>query len=266
MPYTEAQRALALKIVARHGGEITAVALDEIRHVIGKPNLPKVTVWRWLQKDATQPKTPVGEESVGRSTTSQNLTGKQRAFCLAYVDNGFNGTKAARTAQYSGDDHALAVIGSRNLRNVEIRIEIERLLAEQVMGRNEVLARLADQATASLGDFLDAESLPETMRKSGKLHLLKKIKITNREFGGIKTQTIELELHDPQAALVQLGRHYKLFTDRTEIDMPSELARIMPKLYELFGSPSAVVEAFNDLLAKVAAAKRAAEDESDERP
>lgn len=56
MGYSEAQRAMALEIVARNGGEITAVALDEIRSATGAPNLPKSTVWRWLQRDATDKK------------------------------------------------------------------------------------------------------------------------------------------------------------------------------------------------------------------
>lgn len=60
-PYSEAQRALALEIVARNGGEITAVALDEIRAATGVANLPKSTVWRWLQRDATDKKAATPE-------------------------------------------------------------------------------------------------------------------------------------------------------------------------------------------------------------
>lgn len=42
------------------------------------------------------------------------LTGKQHAFVIAYLTNGFKGTEAARTARYKGNDGALAVIASRN--------------------------------------------------------------------------------------------------------------------------------------------------------
>jgi hypothetical protein len=56
-------------------------------------------------------------------------------------------------------------------------------------------------------------------------HLLKKLKRKDRSGGQGKdawTETeIEFEIHDPQAALVHLGRHHKLFTDGVEVSGPN---------------------------------------------
>lgn len=73
------------------------------------------------------------------------LTAKQQAFADFYIIHK-NATKAARLAGYSGDDNAMAVIGARNLRNAKIRAYIDRAFQEQVMSRDEVLARLASIA------------------------------------------------------------------------------------------------------------------------
>jgi len=67
---------------------------------------------------------------------SQALTGKQQAFCEAYVINGFNGVKAALSAGYcqnvtqSTRQNKLAVIASQNLTKLNISAEIARIKAE----------------------------------------------------------------------------------------------------------------------------------------
>lgn len=48
--------------------------------------------------------------------------------------------------------------------------------------------------------------------KNGKLHLIRKIKQTDRG--------LEIELHDPQKALEMLGRKYRLFSDRVSLENP----------------------------------------------
>ena len=52
MIYTEAQRALAVEIVERHGGTVTQEALQEVRDALQSPNLPRMSVWRWLNSQA----------------------------------------------------------------------------------------------------------------------------------------------------------------------------------------------------------------------
>lgn len=144
------------------------------------------------------------------------LNDKQQAFVEAYLENGFNATRAAKAAGYS---HANKQ-GPRLLVNVGIRAAIDARLGQLAMGADEVLARLASQASASIEDFLDGKNKLDlkTARANGQLHLVHKLKQTEHTdaLGGV-TRKLELELYDAQAALVALGRHHVLFTDRFEV-------------------------------------------------
>lgn len=77
------------------------------------------------------------------------LTTKQRVFIQEYLIC-WNATEAARRAGYAQPN----VQGSQNLVKPSIRGEIQRRLAEKAMSADEVLARLADHARGSMGDFL----------------------------------------------------------------------------------------------------------------
>jgi len=82
------------------------------------------------------------------------------------------------------------------------------------MDADEVLARLADQARGNIADFMNTE-VPggiidlEKAQELGLTHLIKSISWTK--------QGVKVELYDAQAALVHIGRHLKLFTDRVEV-------------------------------------------------
>lgn len=140
-----------------------------------------------------------------------NLTDKQRMFVLAYLTC-WNGTEAARRAGYAGDDNVLGVTGFDNLRNPKIARFVQARLAEKAMPADEVLARLADHARASMRDFIstDEQGKPTgfNLGPNTPQHLIKKVSITDKG--------ITFELHDSQAALVHIGKHYGLFVDRTE--------------------------------------------------
>lgn len=59
-----------------------------------------------------------------------DLTDKQEAFCLAYVENGGNATQACYDAGYSPDsDNSLSVEGSRLLRNAKVLERIKQIRA-----------------------------------------------------------------------------------------------------------------------------------------
>ena len=154
------------------------------------------------------------------------LTTKQQAFVEHYLAC-WNGAEAARLAGYS--ENTAREQASRLLTNVNVQAEIQARLAELKMSADEVLVRLTDQARATLADFIDiskstvpASNMTEAQAKlsgwsvnlhkaerRGKLHLIKKLK--SGQWGP------EIELYDAQAALQLLGRHYKLFVDRTEL-------------------------------------------------
>jgi hypothetical protein len=158
-----------------------------------------------------------------------------------------NKTEAAALAGYQGSREVLANVGSQNYRKPKIREELDRRLNERTMKADEVLYRLDKQARADVGvffkiveewtfyplptyDILDAVEVIDTsdpekpkervsyfVRRvaidTDKLvdprysHLLHKVSDTTR--GGLS-----IELYDKQKALVQLGKHYALFTDK----------------------------------------------------
>jgi lipid II:glycine glycyltransferase (peptidoglycan interpeptide bridge formation enzyme) len=62
----------------------------------------------------------------------------------------------------------------------------------------------------------------------GKTHVIKKIKrkITRDQYGR-EFEEMELEFYDARQTLVDLGRHYKLFTDRLEIDWKVEIIELL---------------------------------------
>jgi phage terminase small subunit len=143
-----------------------------------------------------------------------DLTDKQQAFVEHYLTC-WNASEAARLAGYS--PKTAAKIGSENLQKPDIARVIEARLAELKMGADEVLTRLADHARGSLKDFVDVNTGEIDLakaEKAGKLHLLKKYKKTRRYFKGeLSEESVDIELHDAQAADVWLGKHHKLFTE-----------------------------------------------------
>lgn len=148
---------------------------------------------------------------------SSGLTGKQRVFVKEYIAC-LNATEAARRAGYKAkDDGTFRVIGTENLAKPNIRTEIDRLLAEKTMKADEVLARLSDMAEGTIEDFVSINEYTgqphidfRKARELGKLHLIKRIKYNKDGF------VDSIELHDPQSALVHLGKAYALFTDKVE--------------------------------------------------
>lgn len=148
------------------------------------------------------------------------LTNKQRVFIEEYLML-WNASEAARRAGYATP----GVEGSRLLKNDNVSRAIQARLAELKMSADEVLTRLADHARGSMENFIDPDTLAidfKRAKEAKKLHLIKKFKCTTIINAEKDTQmdTIEFELYDAQSALVQLGKHHKLFTDKQEISGP----------------------------------------------
>lgn len=140
------------------------------------------------------------------------LTGKRQVFLEEYLRT-WNASEAARIAGYAhpGSD------GHRLLKISEIAEEIQRNVTDRAMSADEVLVRLAAMARGSMDDFVSFRpgvKLPlldlEKAHQAGKFGLVKKLKYT-------ADGAIEFELYDAQAALVQLGKVHKLFTDKQEL-------------------------------------------------
>ena len=152
------------------------------------------------------------------------ITNKQRVFIEGYLQC-WNAAEAARRAGYS--ERTARIQASRLLSKANIQEEIQSRISEKAMSADEVLLRLGDMARGDMGDFMDIESMSfnlalEKAKELGKTHLIKRVKqrtiITQKKDGDEEeNHYIELELHDSQSALVHLGKHHKLFTDKTEI-------------------------------------------------
>jgi len=153
------------------------------------------------------------------------LTDKQQVFIEEYLKC-WNAAAAARRAGYS--EKTARQQGSLLLTNVDIASRVRERITEVAMCADEVLLRLAQHARGDIRPFVQqvGESIrvdiSEETEGEKPLHLLKKIKIKHRmgstkDGGEFEEFENEIELHDPQAALVHLGRHHKLFTDKTEV-------------------------------------------------
>jgi hypothetical protein len=153
------------------------------------------------------------------------LTGKQKLFADFYLgEAGLNQTRAAQLAGYAGDDNALAVAGSRLLRNAKVREYIDEQLSALTLSKNEVLTILTRQAKASLADLLDEEGdfVLADAKKRGVDSLLKKLKVKQVYNSALKetTTTYEYEMYDAQAAAVHLGKVHSLFNDNLRLSDP----------------------------------------------
>lgn len=105
--------------------------------------------------------------------------------------------------------------------------EVEAKWLAKVMEKTEVLARLSEMARGDVGDFMDIESMSYnlSMKKAKELgltHLIKKVKqrtvITQDKDGEEKEEDIqEIELYSAHDALVDLGKHLKLFTENLDL-------------------------------------------------
>lgn len=152
------------------------------------------------------------------------LTAKQQVFLAAYLEC-WNASEAARRAGYSA--LTAASQGGRLLKNVEISAEVEAFKAKHIMAPEEVQIALTEQARSDIGDFLtqtgDAVTvdLPKAIaaKKTGLIKKLSQTRTmrTRGEDDTEVTVSTTIELYDRQAALVQVGKIHKMFTERQEL-------------------------------------------------
>jgi phage terminase small subunit len=170
------------------------------------------------------------------------LSNQQKAWLEYYFICNMNATEAARRAGYAYPNKS----GPENLQKPYIKELIQDRMKELAMSAEEVLYRLAAQARGSIGDFEDEtgtvthESLKKA-KENGLDILIKKIIVERSTIKGSETdetpiisEKIVLELHDAQAALVHIGRRWKLFTDKVEHGVDEEQLGKVDKLKSLF--------------------------------
>lgn len=147
------------------------------------------------------------------------LTDKQRVFIAEYLED-FNATRAAAASGYS--EKTARQMGAENLSKPVIREEIDRIVTERCMGKEETLMRLAAHARGDIDDYLDDAGHFDLgkARAAKRTRLIKKLKTRTStrliDDESIITTEVEFELYDAQAALALLGKHHKLFVERHE--------------------------------------------------
>lgn len=154
---------------------------------------------------------------------------------------GKSATKAASDAGYSAKSAYNQ--GNRLMKNDEVKAYIAARLAEKVMPADEVLERLTQHARGNFAPFLAADGTVDLSNSGAQANigLLKKVKVKERTFlrgdTPVREVETEIELHDPQAALVHIGRHYGLFVDKIAPTTPDG-----SKPYEAITLPDAELE------------------------
>lgn len=184
------------------------------------------------------------------------VSAKQQAFIEAYL-RCWNGYQAAIDAGYA--ENTARHQASRLLSYDNIQEAIQARLAELKMGADEVLTRLTAHARGSMAPFIrrdtDGDLYGFDLSETQPLHLLKKASVTRRRQKDDKddlviVETVTIELYDAQAALALLGRHHKLFADRTELTgkdgAPIEVSDARSRLSSILEKRAAAAEAERD--------------------
>jgi len=159
------------------------------------------------------------------------LSSKQQIWLDAYLQT-WNATEAARRAGYAHPRQE----GARLLSNAVMQEEIKSRLAEMTMTADEVLVRLGEQARADYADYINEVGSVDLagMKRDDKMHLVKGVKPS--KYG------LVVEFYDAHSALVQIGKHHKLFTDGVDISGELELKQNESALEQVVGRMSLIAE------------------------
>lgn len=157
------------------------------------------------------------------------LSAKHQQFVEEYL-RCFNATRAYQAVYPSVGRLTAASNGYRLLReNPEVAEYIQQRLSETAMSTDEVLMRLAEHARGNMGDFIRVTpdgsfAIDLTHAESAqKLGLIRKVTKTTRRFGDMEIEEATIDLYDSQSALVHLGKHLDLFSDKLTVKLEKEL-------------------------------------------
>jgi len=178
-----------------------------------------------------------------RMAVVSGLSAKERTAVIEYLLHG-NKTNAYRVGY--GDKKYADRAASRLFKKPKIIAAIEEYFHEDEMSAREAVAILSQQARGSMRDFVsiprneegepDRTAVPDIdlwkAEELGQLHLIKKIKSkkTTRRLSRsgstedapavyIDEATVEIELHDSQAAVDKIMRYWGLYKDNLTVDL-----------------------------------------------
>jgi len=191
------------------------------------------------------------------------LSDKHQAFIDSYFLHHLNATEAYCDV-YGTDRETGAARGSLLLRNVKVRAEIDRRLAEKTASADEILIGLTEQGRAKLGDFFKlveewtfyplstqevlGEKEVDVLNDEGKPTGEKKVSYWVRhvvldmdrvidpkfsqlisEFSDSRDKGTKIKLYDKQTAWRDIAKMRGMITDKTDITSdgkPIQVTRI----------------------------------------
>lgn len=146
---------------------------------------------------------------------ADKLTPKQRLFVLEYLVD-LNATQAAIRAGYSQKN--AQKIGPELLGKTGVAAAIEKAMQKREkrieITADRVLQELARIGFSDLGDFVDIAPSGITVKDGSQIDTKALSEVTERTTKDGKTVTFKL--HDKVNALLHIGRHLAMFTDKTE--------------------------------------------------
>lgn len=158
-------------------------------------------------------------------------TDKQAVWLEVYL-NTWNATEAARQAGYAHPRQ----MGSRLLADPDVMKEVQERIAEKTLSADETLVRLGQQARAEYSAYIRDDGsvdLP-AMRAAGMMHLIKGVKPSR--YGNV------VEFYDAQTALLNIGRHHKLFTDMVDLSGEIEMKQNESALESILSRLSGIAD------------------------
>lgn len=121
----------------------------------------------------------IEDEPLPSDKLANALSFQEEQFCLEWMANGGNGTKAARVVGYSAPDVAACRVLARprciafiEARRAERRRELDLALREKHLSPDAIVAMLSEMAQFDLGEVLDAQGrIDRTKLKAMAKHL-----------------------------------------------------------------------------------------------
>jgi phage terminase small subunit len=152
----------------------------------------------------------------------KSLTAKRERFCLEYLRD-LNATQAATRAGYSLK--TAKAQGARLLTNVDVAARIAELQDDRAarlqVTADKVLRELARIGFSDIGDYVEVSRFGLMMKDPATLTPDQRAAIAEiSETVTDKSRNRRFKLHDKVAALLKLGQHLGLFTERLEHSGP----------------------------------------------
>jgi phage terminase small subunit len=161
------------------------------------------------------------------------LSAKHQQFVNEYLKC-WNATESYRRV-YQCNDITANSNGPKLLVNTGISEAIQQRIAQNAMTADEVLSRLAKHARGSMADFLNVNANGATIdlvkaANAEQLDIVRKFTQTTKRYGETEIEEVTIDLYDAQSALVHLGKHLDLFSDKINIKLEKELKSALDAL------------------------------------